>query len=43
MDDEMKSMERFGVYRRVPRSAAKGRQVSVLVGFTSEKSTGLVS
>mgnify|MGYP002631971453 FL=1 len=27
MDDEMKSMERFGVYRRVPRSAAKGRQV----------------
>jgi len=27
MDDEMRSMERFGVYRRVPRSAARGRQI----------------
>ena len=27
MDDEMRSMERFGVYRRVPKSAARGRQV----------------
>jgi hypothetical protein len=27
MDDEMHSMSRFGVYRRVPKSAANGRQV----------------
>ena len=27
MDDEMRSMERFSVYRRVPKSAAHGRQV----------------
>jgi len=27
MDEEMRSMERFGVYNRVPRSAAKGRQI----------------
>jgi hypothetical protein len=27
MDEEMKSMERFQVYNRVPRSAAKGRQI----------------
>jgi hypothetical protein len=27
MDEEMRSMERFGVYNRVPKSAAKGRQV----------------
>lgn len=27
MDDEMESMARFGVYRRVPKSAAKGRQI----------------
>ena len=27
MDEEMRSMERFGVYNRVPKSAAQGRQV----------------
>jgi len=27
MDDEMLSMSRFGVYKRVPKSAARGRQV----------------
>jgi len=27
MDDEMRSMERFGVYKRVPKSAARGRQI----------------
>ena len=27
MDDEMTSMSRFGVYKRVPKSAAKGRQI----------------
>jgi len=27
MDEEMRSMERFCVYNRVPRSAAKGRQI----------------
>jgi hypothetical protein len=27
MDEEMRSMDRFGVYNRVPRSAAKGRQI----------------
>jgi len=27
MDEEMRSMERFGVFRRVPRSAARGRQI----------------
>ena len=27
MDEEMRSMDRFGVFRRVPRSAAKGRQI----------------
>ena len=27
MDDEMRSMERFGVYRRVLKSAARGRQI----------------
>lgn len=27
MDEEMRSMERFGVFRRVPKSAAQGRQI----------------
>ena len=27
MDDEMHSMSRFGVYQRVPKSAANGRQI----------------
>ena len=27
MEDEMGSMSRFGVYRRVPKSAARGRQI----------------
>ena len=26
MDDEMKSMEQFGVYKRVPKAKAKGKQ-----------------
>ena len=27
MDDEMRSMERFGVYKRVPKSSVRGRQI----------------
>jgi hypothetical protein len=27
MDDEMKSMAKFGVFRKVPKSKAKGRQI----------------